>query len=119
MKNELLGNDERVWTIRRAEWSEGDDLDAEESILDPETVTYYVGAPKITDTKVVPKSELDRVNKVNDMQALLVSEYQELICEFLGMKNGNRKLSPHDAKILLSQYRLLHEKELQKLKGGV
>lgn len=121
MKNELLGKDERVWW---ADLLSQEEMDSEFDIAVGMLMSEH---PKQGPLEwqgrlfeVVPKSELQRVNKVCDMQALLVSEYQELICDFLGMKSDSKKLkpSPHDARLLLDQLKMLHEREIQKLKGG-
>lgn len=63
------------------------------------------------------KAERDQKHKALDMMKALADEYRDAICGFLGVKNGNHKITPHDTKILLEQHKMAQDKAFDKIKA--
>ena len=55
--------------------------------------------------------ELTDSDRIIDMQNLMIHQYQEVIREHLGFKESRKKISPHDAKLLFGQVKMLHDKD--------
>ncbi len=56
------------------------------------------------------RAKIEKLEKINDMNLLLIREYQEVIHDELDVYGDNKKMSPHDARLIFSQRRMLQGK---------